>query len=327
MSEFDSLMDQLPDALRDDAPADDVGVDDDEEIEDAEGEEEIEGEDGADGGEGGESEDGEEDDDEGNPEDLGDDDDDELEVDLPDDKPAAVTPPEGAPKSAVTDEGQYILQNLPKIKTSIIVAGADGKDAVREVEVYGWGQIRNIPGFKSFATAIDQTDFVMAANKNEQKATELQTQFRQDKVKADTEAYTTRENRSIAQDLRQLRKEGLFPKFKGVPGSDAFNNSIGAKEFDRVVQFMNEQNDEAGQAAQKGNAFYHISFRQAYRMLHPEQFDTKKIQANRKAAQAAARRVKTGGGGSKPERNVTPRRVSNINDLADDFAQFVGGSN
>lgn len=286
---------------------------------------------GEDGGEGGEEGEDEPDGGDGTGAPAADDDDNDddyvssLDDDEdPDEPPAAAETPAGAPKAAATDEGQYILQNLPKIKTSIIVTGANGKDQTREVEVYGWGQLRSTPGFKGFASAIEQTDFLLAANNNESKARELQGEFRQQKVKSDTEAYTIRENRAVAKDLKLLRTDGLFPKFKGVPGSAEFNASAGAKEFDRVIAFMNEQNDEAGKAANSGEAFYHISFKMAYRMLHPEQFDAKKLAANRQVTRDAARRVKGGGAGAGPEKNVQTTRVSNITDLADEFATFAG---
>lgn len=224
----------------------------------------------------------------------------------------------------VTDEGQYILNGLSKIKTSIIMPTADGKGEVKEVEVYGWGDLpKNMQGF---ATPYEQGVFTASAQNQELKARDLQGEFRQNKVKSDTEAYTMRENQAIARDLRTLRQEGIFPKFKGVPGSSEFNGSDGAKEFDRVVAFMNEQNDESGQAAQKGNAFYHISFRQAYRMLHPEQFDAKAKGRRQAGDRAIARRAKGGTGGTRPDRNVQTGRVSNINDLAGEFESFTGQS-
>lgn len=309
MPEIHELMDDLPEDLQVDGKpgttvADDAGDDDTTEDENTEedktGEEDVEDDDTAGAGA-----------DDDNKEDE------DLDVDLEEDEP----PKPAVEQPKITDEGQYILTNLPKITTQVIVPGADGKDEVKQVEVYGWGDLPRT--MKGFASMYEQGVFTASAQNNELKARELQTEFRTNKIKADTEAYTIRENRAIAKDLRQLRQDGLFPKFKGLPGTSAFNASEGAKEFDKVVAFMNEQNDEAGKAAQSGDAFYHISFRQAYRMLHPEQFDKTKTAKQRQSAKELARRVKTGGG-TKPERNIQPTRVSNITDLADEFASFVG---
>lgn len=229
------------------------------------------------------------------------------------------------PAPAATDENTYILSALPKISVNVLMPTADGKgQEVKAFQVYGWGDMpKNMLGFVS---PYEQGVFTASAQNNETRARELQNQYRTDKVKADTEAYTMKENRGIANDLKALRTDGLFPKFKGVPGSAEFNGSDGAKEFDRVIAFMNEQNDEAGRAAQSGSAFYHISFRQAYRMLHPEQFDAKRTAAQRTAARDVARRVKSGGGTKAGGRNVQTTRVTNITDLADEFAQFSGGA-
>lgn len=250
---------------------------------------------------------------------LGDDEDEEEKT-----PPAKVETPAGAPK--LDNEGAFILAGLPKIKTNVILQGADGKDVTKEVEVYGWGQLRAIPGLKGFASELDQVDFLTAAQNNENRAKELQTEFRTKKMEADTQAYTMKENRAIAMHLKSLRQEGLFPKFKGVPGSKEFNESAGAKMFDEVIAFMNKENDEGGQAANKGEQFTHISFRQAYRMLHPEVFNEKAKAEKKQKERDAARRVKSSGG-TRPSNNVKTSRVSNINDLASEFADFVGRGN
>lgn len=327
MPELGDLMGDIPEGLTDDNADVNTAVDDDDEELEDDAAAVASDDDGA-----GEDDDDEEADDEGagkakkgKAADEDDDDDFVVDLDEDDDKPAGDKPadkPAGMPN--LTDENQYILDNLPKIRTNILIRGSDGKDTSKEVEVYGWGQLLSIPGYNGFATPVDQGAFTANAQNNENTAQRLKGEFQTKKATADTEAYTMRENRAIARDLQGLRSQGIFPKFRGVPGSEDFNKSEGAKTFDEVVAFMNEQNDEAGQAAQKGGAFYHISFKQAYRMLHPEAFNTKKAAAQRESDRKVARRVKSGGG-TKPERNVKSQRVSNINDLAGEFAAFTGG--
>lgn len=324
MTELSELAGDLPPELQVDGAAADDGADDgaDDEEEVVAGAEDEEEDEGADDGAGAKPKKGAAADDE-------EDDDEDLETAFGDDEeeddpkpPAAVQPPAAV---AADPEANYILTNLPKISVNVLMPTADGKgQETKTVQVYGWGDMpKNMLGFVS---AYEQGVFTSSAQNNETKARELQNNFRQQKVQADTEAYTMRENKAIARDLKTLRTEGLFPKFKGVPGTKDFNDSEGAKEFDRVVAFMNEQNDEAGQAAQKGDAFYHISFRQAYRMLHPEKFDTKAIAARKNGEKAVARRVKSGGGGTPPKPNIQTARVSNINDLASEFDAFAGSA-
>lgn len=331
--ELSGLMGELPAALQDGGSAatgmptagtdlaDPTDVDDeevDEELDDEQQDDDTEG-DGSDvqDGDGDDEGNGEEQEDDDDQEDYFTEDDEEEEPEKP-----AVEKPAGAP--AMTDKREFILGQLPKIKTNIIVTGADNRKSVKSIEVYGWGDLLNTPGYTGFADAREQGMFTANAQNNELKARELDAKWEQNKIQADTDAYTAKENRAVARDLQALRKEGVFPKFKGVPGSRDFDNSDGAKMFDEVVAYMNEQNDELGRNAQKGDAFYHISFRQAYRILHPEAFNDKKKAAQRNADQQMARRVRSGG--QRPQgqrRNVQTRRVANINDLQGEFENFI----
>lgn len=255
------------------------------------------------------------------------DEDDDYVTDLEDEEEKPTTPSasvaETPPaKPPMTDENTFILNGLPKITVNVVVPSADGKSQeTKEFQVYGWGDLpRNMLGF---ASPYEQGVFTASAQNNELKARELQTQYRQEKVRADTEVYTLKENKAIARDLRSLREDGVFPKFKGVPGSKEFNDSEGAKEFDRVIAYMNEQNDIAGQAAQNGEAFFHISFKQAFQMLHGTK-GQEKAKQEQQARRAAAGKLKPGNGAKPNERNVQTKRVSNITDLAGEFEQFVG---
>jgi hypothetical protein len=231
-----------------------------------------------------------------------------------DDKPAADKPPQ-TPQA--TDENSYILQNLSKIQVRIVAAD----DKVKTVEVYGYGDLPR--DMKGFATPYEQGVFNQSVIAQENRAKELQSEFRNQKMQADTEEYVLRENRAIAEDLTELRQEGIFPKFKGVPGSKEFNESEGAKEFDKVIAFMNEQNDNYGKAAQGGKAYRHIGFREAFVMLNgpnPKAAEKAEDAARRKVAGKLA----SSGGTSADSKTVSNKRVTNINELAREFEQFVG---
>lgn len=234
-----------------------------------------------------------------------------------DDKPAANAPNVTPPTPPVTDENTYILQNLTKIQTRVVMPD----DSIKTVEVYGWGDLPR--DMKGFATPYEQGIFTQASAAQELRARELQGEFRTQKMQADTEAYVQRENRAIAEDLTELRQEGIFPKFKGTPGSKEFNESEGAKEFDRVVAFMNEQNDRYGKAANSGKAYRHIGFREAFIMLNgpnPKAAD----KAEDKARRTAAGKLRSSRGTGADTKTVSNKRVTNITDLQDEFTQFAG---
>lgn len=240
-------------------------------------------------------------------------------LDETDDKPPA--PPE-PPAPGLTDEGQYILSKLPKIAVNIVMPTADGKgEEIRQYQVYGWGDLPR--DMKGFVTPYEQGLFSNNAQNNELKARDLQRDFQTERARGDADAYVKRENKMIADDLTELRQEGTFPKFKGVPGSKEFNDSPGGKEFDRVVAFMDEQNIRYGKAAQQGRAFRHIGFREAFIMLNGPNIKKAQQQDMSSRRQAAAK-LKGGRGTSSGDKVVATKRVDNITDLADEFASFAG---
>lgn len=247
------------------------------------------------------------------------DDEEDYFTNLEDDMPIADPANPAATAPVSTTEDQYILSNLPKISVRIVAAD----DSVQTLEVYSAQQLPR--DMKGFATPYEGTVFNQAVLAQEQKARELQTEYRANQTRQQTESFIQRENKMIADDLTDLRREGIFPKFKGIPGSKEFNDSEGAKTFDKVVAYMNEQNDLYSKNAQNGKAYRHIGFREAYVMLHGP--NTKAAEkADMTKRRAAAAKVKSGSGTAAGTRTISTERVGNINDLAGEFAQFAGNA-
>lgn len=218
-----------------------------------------------------------------------------------------------------TDEGKYILSKLQPISVRIVTAD----DKIETVQVYGEAQLPR--DFKGFASKYEEVQFNKAIVLQENRALDAQREFRNNRQTIEQQQFQEVVNRGIMEDLQDLRKEGLFPKFKGEPGSKEFDNSEGAKEFDRVMEFMNDYNDKALEASQRGRDFRRIGFREAYTMLHgpnPKAAEQREQQARRAVAQRTATRR-----GTQPTNRGTLPRVTNINDLADEFQQFVGSNN
>lgn len=328
MPQLEDLMGDIPaDILNDEVPAE-APVDDGNDDDDADGVD-----DGTDTGVDDDGTDDDAGDDAGSDEDddaaaTGDDDDgndDYVTTAEDDEEPAPATPddkPNVTPPTA-TDENSYILQGLNKIAVRIIVPGdKDGETAEKTVEVYGYGDLpRNYLGF---ASKYEEGVFSQSVIAQEGKAEKLQQQFRNNQQQQDLNQYTRKENSAIAEDLTDLRTEGLFPKFKGVPGSKEFNESDGAKEFDRVVAYMNDQNQKYGKAANSGKAFRHIGFREAFIMLNGPNLKASE-QAEQRNRKQIASRLKGGGGTKSGQRNVSSKPVQNITDLEGEFASFIGG--
>lgn len=309
-SNLSDLINDAPEELLSDEPEleeeDDTSVDNpvDEPLED---EEPVEDEEESVGDEEDEEEPEEEKEDE--PED---DDDYVTKVDL-DEKPE--TPVTTTPSQEA--EAEFVLAKLQKISVRII----NGKDETETVEVYGYGDLPK--DYKGIATAYEAGVFQTAVTEQLGKVKDLQGQFRNDQQQKMVDAEAEKENRSIARDLQDLRADSVFPKFKGEPGTREFDTSAGAKEFDRVVAFMNERNAEYVRLANRGEAYRHIGFKEAFELLNPglKEKSNKEEQARR----IVARKNKSGTGTPATKITRSPRQVSNLTDLEEEFKTFTGG--
>jgi hypothetical protein len=206
-----------------------------------------------------------------------------------------------------------------------VVEGADGKDVVQMVEVYGYGDLP--ANFKGYANPLEGERFRGQVTAQELKAQKLKDQYDQGKATeraaAQQAEYTKRENKAIAEDLTELRKDGIFPKFRGTPGTKEFNESDGAKEFDKVVAFMNKKNDQYLQKANNGAAYRHIGFREAYEMLHGQNPKAKE-QAEDRTRKKIAGKVVSKRGSKAQTVKAGVARVNNMTDLADEFVSTMG---
>lgn len=242
------------------------------------------------------------------------------------DKPKPVVADTPAPPAAVaqSDEAKFILDNLAKISVNIVVEGTDGKDVIQQVSVYGYGDLP--ANFKGYANPREGELFRGAVTAQELKAQQLQSQFQTSKQQSDlkkaSEEYTVKENKAIAEDLTELRKEGLFPKFKGNPGTKEFNESDGAKEFDRTVAFMNKKNDEYVARANTGKNYRHIGFREAFEMLHGQNPKAAE-QAEDKARKKIAGKVVSKRGTKATTIKGGVARVNSLSDLESEFQAAV----
>lgn len=223
--------------------------------------------------------------------------------------PAQTTP---QPPAQPDDAAKFILDGLAKIPVRIVA----GDDTIQTVEVYGFGDLPR--DYKGFATPYEQGVFQAAVTAQELKARELQTQFNQLQSQKQADRYVELENQSIAEDLTELRQDGVFPKFKGNPGSREFNESDGGKEFDRVLAFMNERNDAYAKRAQSGKAYRHIGFREAFELLNGPNLKAAE-QAETKARREVAAKTVSQKGTTATTAKAAPKRVTNLTDLTDEF--------
>lgn len=301
MPELQDIINDIPDA---------IANPDENEVEDSENEEAEEVDESTD-------EDTDEDEAESSDDDESEDDDDNDDyfTTAEDDESKVVTPVAPVVEGG-EDEAKFVLDRIQKISVRIV----NKDDKLETLQVYGYGDLPQ--DYKGIATPYEAGVFQSAVTQQINKIEGLRTQYQTAQTQKNTEQYMERENKAIAEDLTELRGDGVFPKFKGVPGSKEFNDSVGAKEFDRVVAFMNERNDQYSKRAQSGGAYRHIGFREAFELLNGSAIKAEKSENS--ARKKAAGKIVTKRGATATSARQSPRRVTSLTDLADEFVMGNG---
>lgn len=177
------------------------------------------------------------------------------------------------PPTRSDPEIQYIADNLPDITARIV---QDGK--VSEISVKSWTQL---PQDVEFASKRDELAFVNAVNAQEIRAQQLRQEYRTNQSTQQAQDFETRENAMIRDDITKLQNESLIPKFKVAPNESGFESDEGYKSAQEVLEFMNKKNEEYLATVNKGGAYRHIGFEEAYYMMPKTQKDQAKQEAQK----------------------------------------------
>lgn len=155
--------------------------------------------------------------------------------------------------AGLSPEQSFIFSNLPDIK----VTAKDGKQYTIKVP-------SQLPEDFEFANKREEVIFNQNIAAQELNARQLQQDFRtQEQTKQGTQ-FQEAVNASIRQDVAELQKDGIFPKFKTPIESPNFEKDPAAVEMQKVLDFMEERNAEYLKQAQNGAAFRFIGFKEAY---------------------------------------------------------------
>jgi heme oxygenase len=168
------------------------------------------------------------------------------------------TPEEPAPLQPADPEAKYIVDNLPEISTRIM---QDGKPV--DVTVKSWTQL---PDDVEFATKRDELAFMNSLTAQENRARELQNTYRQEQTQSQVNEFEQRENAAINEDLTRLQNEDKLPKLL-APDDPKFADDPSTKEVQTVLDYMNEKNAEYLDRYNKGSAYRHIGFEEAFNMM------------------------------------------------------------
>jgi hypothetical protein len=167
-------------------------------------------------------------------------------------------------KSTLTPEQNYILENVTPIK----VKGTVGND--EKVQEFTVLSPENLPqGFKYIddrESATANKQFAMLENK----AVELQTEFRNQETQKSAKAFKESEDNADRSDIGTLQRDGSIPKFKVEPTDPNFTKDPASVLIQEVLDFKEKQNSQYLEEANAGRPYKHIGFNEAFLMYKRE---------------------------------------------------------
>lgn len=216
--------------------------------------------------------------------------------------------------TSFTPEEKYIVDNLPLISVRVVM----DDDSVKTVQVRSAAELpRDAKGYASFH---EGEVFKQNVTAQELKARELQTYYRNHQTQLQADEYDRKENLAIREDIRDLRKEGRLPALRGTPGTKEFDESPAGKIIQEVIDLMNDRNARYLERSNKGSAYRHIGFADAFELLHGN--DTKADTKNSSARKEAARKLVSKQGGSTNKTTKSPISGRTIKEVAAEFDDF-----
>jgi hypothetical protein len=200
------------------------------------------------------------------------------------DEDEPVAPPE-VPEvntDGLSPEQKYIVDNLPYMTARVKVG-----DATKELQVKSWTQL---PEDVTFATKRDELAFMNALTAQENRALQLQGKFQQDTMQKQNTDFEKRENEANRQDIAELQRAGNLPKFKANADSPDFAKDPATQEVQKVLDYMNQRNEQYLKEYNQGRPYRHIGFKEAYG-LYEKQAPIDKAKDTQKAEDAERRTV------------------------------------
>lgn len=171
-------------------------------------------------------------------------------------EPEKPAEPAKVSRSGLSDEQQYIYDNLPEIVTY----GKDGKEYRVKTDA-------ELPKGFEFADQLTMTAFMRNINAQELNARDLQRQFSEQQTSATSAEFEARENEGIKSDIADLQRSGDLPKFKLTPDDPKFANDKATEEAQKVLDFMNERNEQYLAEYNQGRPYKHIGFKEAFELF------------------------------------------------------------
>jgi len=215
----------------------------------------------------------------------------------------------------LTPEQQYILDNVKSIKVRGYVGDSE------KLEVFDILAAEQLPdGFK-FVDDKERTLAINGFNQLEQKAVQLQNDYRNQESRKASQEFQQREDSADRQDIGSLQRNGEIPKFKADPDSKSFENDPAVQYVQEILDYKEAKNDQYLQEYNAGRPYKHIGFEEAYRMFkaaNPNKGDTALAKEDADRKSLAKRTGKAKGTSSnepkqnKPQSGMTSRDLDNL---------------
>lgn len=232
----------------------------------------------------------------------------QLEEEDPDPAPSPKVETPEISTDGMEPEAKYIVDNLPYITARI----KEGKNT-KEVQVKSWTQL---PEDVEFASKRDELAFMNALTAQENRALTLQSKFQQDQQVTQNQQFEENENAAIRDDVAELQKEGELPKFKSKMDDPEFDKDPATQEVQKVIDYMENRNQQYLAEYQQGRPFRHIGFREAFYMFQrTEKPKTEQAKEDQERKELAERLTGNRGLTSSEMKKPTVRPGTTINDI------------
>lgn len=163
---------------------------------------------------------------------------------------------------------QYILDRLPEIQV-LGHEGEEGKDKIYKVK-----RLEDLPDEFEFASKRSELAFGAALASQEINARDLLNKYRSEEAQRANKDFETLEASDIQNDVKNLQKAGILPKFKYEVNDPRFNDDEAVKESNKIYDFYKKINDDYFAKYNGSGRMYRVSYEDAayrYYALNPRE--------------------------------------------------------
>lgn len=208
--------------------------------------------------------------------------------------------------SQMEPANKFIYNNLPYITA----VGKDG-DTIRVKTP------DQLPDDFEFASKKAESQFFSEVTAQSNRADKMADDIKRYQTQQQQQAATQAESQQVVVDVERLQKEGVVPKITAQPNTAEFNDDEGVKVANEILKLRDEINSDGKEQI----SVYRAGL--IYKGMHPELYQTKKVEAKGDdERKRAASKVNGSAGGDNKSNKSAPRRKFPLGMSARDIADF-----